>query len=57
MVEGFLQDEIPMETQAEVEVHQVVVKYLHCVEVVVQKNSQWKDNIQPLGYHSSDEKG
>jgi hypothetical protein len=44
-------------TQADVQVQQVEVKYLHCSEVVVQQTSQWKDKIQLLGYQSSEGMG
>jgi len=53
VVEEFLQDMIPMKTQAQLWVQQVTLKYLHRMEVVVQKNSQWKKNNILLGYESS----
>jgi hypothetical protein len=46
VVEDFFQDVDPVE-----------VKSLHHVEVVVQQISQWKDNIQPLVYQSSEGMG
>jgi hypothetical protein len=46
-----------VEIQVEVQVHLVVVNYLHCVKVVVQQTSQWQEKIQLFGYRISTEKG
>jgi hypothetical protein len=40
------------EKQLEEPVQEVVVKYLHCVEVVVHHSSRWQDMIPPLGYQN-----
>jgi hypothetical protein len=43
------------EQQLEEPVQAVLVKYLHRVEVVVQR-SEWQDMIPPSGYHNLKEK-
>jgi hypothetical protein len=44
------------EQRVEEPVQEVVVKYLHCAEVVVHHRSKWQDMIPPSGYPNSRER-
>ena len=51
------QDKDPVkEHQMGEPVQEVLVKYLHHVEVVVQHNLKWQDMIPRLGYHNFGER-